>query len=223
MKSTRKSAGEIFLLIVAGMAWAGLILQCWSMVESAPRRGETAADALVELLGYFTILTNLFIGLLGTLPFVFRRSGIGHLFAGALPIGCATTAVVFLAIVYQLLLRHTWNPEGPMWIADKLHHYVVPVSMVVYWCGSSFERRLSANTPILWCLYPLLYFVYVISRGSLIGSYPYPFLDLKKLGVAQIALNGISLLLAFTLVGYLVWAIHRFLFRIRISPESIAE
>lgn len=223
MKLTRKSAGEIFLLIVAAMAWAGLILQCWSIVESAPRRGETAVDALVELLGYFTILTNLFIGLLGTLPFVFRKSEIGRLLSGPLPTGCATTAVVFLAIVYQLLLRHTWNPQGPMWIADKLHHYAVPVGMVVHWCVSSFDHRLPAKTPILWCLYPLLYFVYVISRGSLIGSYPYPFLDLKKLGVAQIAQNGISLLLAFTLVGYLVWAIHRYRFRTRISPESIAE
>jgi hypothetical protein len=223
MKWNRKSACEVLLLIVAGMAWLGLILQYWSTVQSALKRGETAIDALVELLGYFTILTNFFIAILGTLSFVFRRNGIGRMFSGPFVPGCATTAIFFLAIVYQLLLRPTWNPEGLMWIADKLHHYAVPVGMVLYWCLSPFDRRLSAKAPILWSLYPLIYFVYVIARGSIIGSYPYPFIDLEKLGITQIAMNGISLLLAFTLAGYLVRAIHRFRFRIRTCPESIAE
>ena len=55
-------------------------------------------------------------------------------------------------------------------------------------------------------LYPLVYFAYVLVRGAEDGKYPYPFLDVGKLGWVQTGLNAGGIAMAFILAGFLlVW------------------
>ena len=50
--------------------------------------------------------------------------------------------------------------------------------------------------------YPLAYFTYAIARGASDGRYPYPFMDVGKIGAVQTALNAAAIAAAFVIAGF---------------------
>ena len=71
---------------------------------------------------------------------------------------------------------------------------------------SAPRARLKRSVPLWWSLYPLAYFGYALGRGAIDGRYPYPFMDVTKLGWLQVGLNAGGIALAFILGGVvLVW------------------
>jgi len=63
--------------------------------------------------------------------------------------------------------------------------------------------------PLIWSVYPTMYLVYALIRGSIVGSYPYPFIDAAHLGYGRTMLNSIGLLLVFIVLGFLFLALNR--------------
>jgi hypothetical protein len=63
--------------------------------------------------------------------------------------------------------------------------------------------------PLAWAAYPTLYFVYVLVRGDIIGSYPYGFIDVNALGYSKTLLNAVGLLLVFVIMGLGIVAVDR--------------
>jgi len=61
----------------------------------------------------------------------------------------------------------------------------------------------------LWLIYPLVYFVYALLRGHLLGAYAYPFIDVAMLGYTQVFINAGGILVGFVLIGLLVIGIDR--------------
>jgi hypothetical protein len=61
----------------------------------------------------------------------------------------------------------------------------------------------------LWVIYPLVYFGYSLWRGHLLAVYPYPFIDVDKLGYPQVFVNAGGLLAGFVLVSLLVIGLDR--------------
>ncbi|MNN16500.1 hypothetical protein D3C81_1296400 [compost metagenome] len=116
-------------------------------------------------------------------------------------LGCATTSIVMVGIGYHLLLRNVWNPQGLQLLADNLLHYAVPISTLVYWLVFTPRTTFSTLAPLVWCIYPLGYLVYVFARGGLLGAYPYHFIDVASIGYPQVLLNSLGLFFAFLVVG----------------------
>ena len=55
-------------------------------------------------------------------------------------------------------------------------------------------------------LFPVVYLVYILARGQLDHRYPYPFMDVGKLGWLQAGLNAAGIAFGFVLAGFaLVW------------------
>lgn len=119
--------------MVAALAWCGVLLQLYLSLRLAADSGKSPVGGLVAFFGYFTVLTNIFVALTTTLPLTFRSSRSGRWFGSAMTLGCATTAIVFVGVVYHLLLRNLWAPAGLQWLADVILHYAVPITLLVYW------------------------------------------------------------------------------------------
>jgi hypothetical protein len=85
----------------------------------------------------------------------------------------AATAVyiAIVGMVYQLLLRQLWNPQGAQWVADVLLHSIVPVGYVVYWLLFAPRAGLSWKDSVTWLVYPGVYLVYTLARGAVSGLY----------------------------------------------------
>jgi hypothetical protein len=197
------------LAALALVSWAGVLLQLWLSINLALANDKTAGDGLVAYLGYFTVLTNLFVALTATLPLIAGSSRLGRWFGKPMVLGCATTAIVLVGIVYHLLLRNVWAPQGFQLLADNVLHYAVPIATLAYWIVYPPRAKLSLLAPLVWCLYPVCYLVYVLIRGAVLGSYPYHFIDVASLGYRQTLINGLGLLAAFLAVGAVVVAIAR--------------
>ncbi|WP_409018833.1 Pr6Pr family membrane protein [Dyadobacter sp. CY347] len=50
-----------------------------------------------------------------------------------------------------------------------------------------------------WLLLPAAYTIITLFRGYFVSWYPYPFFDLNKYGIGQIALNSLMLLIVFSI------------------------
>lgn len=182
------------------LAWLGVLLQLWLSIRLSLGNGESVAHGLLVYFGYFTILTNIFIALVASSRLAAARTGL----ASESVRGCATTAIIIVGLGYHFLLRNVWSPEGWQWVADIILHYAVPVAAFAYWCLFPPRARLSATAPLAWSAYPVAYFVYAIARGKIIGSYPYYFIDVSRLGFGQVAINAIALLAGFIALGYVI-------------------
>jgi hypothetical protein len=78
--------------------------------------------------------------------------------------------------------------------------------MALWWLLFAPRARLTWSAPWWWAVYPLAYFVYALARGMNGDKYPYPFMDVGKLGWAQTALNGAGIAMTFLVAGFaLVW------------------
>lgn len=205
-----QAANKAALALLAVIAWSGVLLQFWLSVNLAMANGKTAVDGAVVFLGYFTVLTNLFVAITATLPLVAGNTGPGRWFARPIVLGCAVTSIAIVGLTYHLLLRNVWQPQGLQLIADNVLHYAVPILALLYWIAFPPRARLNLWAPIAWCLYPAGYFVYVFTRGELLRSYPYHFIDVTQIGYPQAMRNSFGLLIAFIILGAVVLAIARF-------------
>jgi hypothetical protein len=207
------------LAALAIFAWTGVLLQFWLSINLALANGKTLGEGVTIFLGYFTVVTNLFVALTATLPLIAGASLLGRWFGKPMVLGCATTSILIVGIAYHLLLRNVWQPQGLQWLADIGLHYVVPTSAFAYWLSFSPNSKLTILAPLVWCLYPLGYFVYVFVRGELLQSYPYYFVDVTKLGYGIAMANVCGLLVSFTALGVVVLAISTLRNRYRASKH----
>ena len=212
-------AGKPLLAALAVISWAGVLLQFWLSINLALANGKTVGDGLVVVFGYFTVLTNLFVALTATLPFIAGSNRLGRWFGMVL--GSAINSILMVSITYHFLLRNVWQPQGLQLLADIVLHYVVPLLASLYWLIFPPRSELGVLAPLAWCLYPLLYFVYVFVRGELLGSYPYYFIDAASIGYRQAMLNSFGLLVAFVALGATVLATATFRNRFRSPPSPV--
>lgn len=181
--------------LVAIICWAGLAVQF-----SASYAVEHDVGATFWVLArFFTIITNLLLALTMT------SVALGHRMS-PLVLGGLTLAILLVGVVYATLLQNLYHLSGPARVADFLLHKASPVLMAFWWLFFAPRAKLRWNAPLLWSAYPLAYLVYALGRGQLDGRYPYPFIDVAKIGWLQAALNAGGIAMAFILAGFaLVW------------------
>jgi hypothetical protein len=181
--------------LVAIACWAGLGIQfahTYGFEHQIPL-------TLWVICRFFTVTTNLLVALVMTWVAIGRR-------ASPELLGGLTLSIILVGVVYWALLQNLHHPEGAAHIANILMHRVSPIAMTLWWLLFAPRGRLKWSAPLLWVIYPVVYFLYVLGRGQLDHRYPYPFIDVSKLGWLQVTLNAGGIALGFILAGFLlVW------------------
>ncbi len=181
--------------VIALICWVGLAVQ----FSATYRQNGDLAGTLWILLRYFTVITNLLVAIVMT----WRALG-GRV--SPFVLGGSTLSILLVGIVYMTLLRGLVELSGGALLADTLLHKVSPVATALYWVLFAPHRQLNWRAALWWSLYPLGYFVYAIGRGAVDGRYPYPFMDVGKIGLGQTLLNGVLLAAAFIVAGLaIIW------------------
>ena len=189
---------------IAAVAWGALVLQLWLTLGIVIGQGRGVGMGLVVYFGFFTVLTNLVSAL------VVSAHVAGHGFPGyrrltsPVTLTTAAAAITLVSLVYFLILRHVWKPQGLQFAVDAALHYAVPLLMVVFWALAMRPGSLSWHDVPWLFAYPLAYLVYVFLRGEMFGLYPYEFVDVLKLGYSTALRNAGGMLLAYAaIVGML--------------------
>ena len=186
---------RIAAAIIALVCWAGIGIQ----FSASYGHTHDLLATLWNLARFFTIISNLAVALAMTAVAAGKR-------LSPLVFGGLTLAILLVGIVYATVLHGLHTLSGAALIADYMLHYVSPVAMAAYWLLFVPRGRLRWSAPWLWFLFPAAYLVYALVRGRLDHRYPYPFIDVPKLGWTQVALNVSGIAFAFILAGFLlVW------------------
>jgi len=192
-----------YTALTAIVVWFALVLQFCISVPAYQAAGYTLGGSIAQLLSFFTILSNLLVVLSLTVILVKPKSSWGRFFSkNTVLIGIAVYINV-VAVVYSLVLRQLWHPQGLFKLADELMHTINPLLFIIYWLtfvpkdGLKWKHAL----PLLW--FPFIYLIYILIRGAISGDYPYPFVDAAKSGYVQVMVNSLVLLLVFLGFGLL--------------------
>jgi hypothetical protein len=195
--------------VTAVIAWSGLLLQCYLSLTRSVSEGQSLAEGLVFFFGYFTITTNLLVAAALTVPLVAPNSKTARSLTAPFTVAGIATSIGFVSLAYHVLLHSLWNPQGVHLLADDILHYATPALFLLYWFVYMREGSLRWIHPLAWGIYPTVYFVYVMVRGGIIGSYPYGFIDVNSLGYPQTLLNAVGLLVVFIVIGFGIVAVDR--------------
>jgi hypothetical protein len=206
------------LAVIAVVAWFALVLQFLLMVQRA--EPGTTLHAVINYFSFFTILTNLLVAVVATLPSIAPQSSAGRFFARPSTQSATAVYIAIVGVTYSLLLRHMWNPQGMQKIADILLHDVVPVLYVAFWIFLVPKSTLRWNDAVRWLAYPLVYMVYTVARGLVAHWYPYYFIDIDTLGWSRALIHAAGLLLAFFGLGLMFIAIGRWTARLSSSNRA---
>jgi len=195
------------LLIIGMLALFGVSVQFIISINRAIAEDNSVSQVVINMLGYFTILTNTFaavvLAILGLLP----NSRIGKVFATPKVFGCVVSSMLWVGIGFHLLLSDYWSPDGMEAVTNYLNHYIVPSALLIVWLVFPPETQIPKRTPLLWEIYPLIYGAYIIIRGEIINKYPYPFFDINVIGYPKALWNGLVILLVILGIGYFVRAL----------------
>lgn len=183
---------RILAILLVLLGWTAIIIQFYLMMQNSV---ETKLETTVRFFSFFTILTNIIVASF------FSAEAFKPLKAHSKGLTPITVYITIVGLVYQILLRHTWNPTGLQMIVDELLHSVIPFLVIVYWF--LFQSRSESNYLQIakWMLFPLLYLSYILIRGSLSGFYPYPFINVPNLGIQQVLINSALILIGFVVIS----------------------
>lgn len=193
---------KIFLVVISSLAWVALLIQFYLNLQSG---AASIAELIVRYFSYFTILTNLLVAVLTTS--LIKKEGRLTKFFSNQSTQTATAVYVFIVgLIYNLILRSAWHPQGLQKLADELLHVINPVLFIMFWALFSNRYPLKWRVISGWLIYPLLYVAFVLIRAVLSGFYPYPFLDMNKIGSSAVFKNcmGITVLFIITSVIFLM-------------------
>ena len=181
--------------LIALICWAGIVIQ----LGDTYARAHDVGESLWILARFFTIISNLALAIAMTALAAGKR--VSEFLQGGL-----TLAILLVGVVYVTMLAGLHPLAGAALVADYLLHYASPLCMTAYWLLLTPHRRLRWSAPWLWALFPILYFAYVLARGAIDGHYPYPFIDIGKIGTERALLNAAVIGAIFVIAGYgAVW------------------
>ncbi|WP_122693126.1 Pr6Pr family membrane protein [Pseudomonas atacamensis] len=195
---------------LAVLGWAGLAIQLYLILFARLSIGASLLGGLVSFFSYFTILTNTLVATVLTCAVSERESAARRWFLQPWVSSGIAVSIAVVGLAYSILLRHLWHPEGWQFVADELLHDVMPLLFLGYWWRCVPKGTLRLWHLPLWLIYPLVYFIYALLRGHLLGAYAYPFIDVAVLGYPQVLANAGGILVGFVLVGLLVTGLDRF-------------
>lgn len=203
-----------FVAVAAILGWVGLSIQMYLIFHSRWTLGASLLGGLMSFFSYFTVLSNTLVATVLTCALTPRDSAARRWFLQPWVSSGIAVSIVVVGLAYSLLLRHLWHPEGWQWLADELLHDVMPVLFLVYWFCCVPKGSLRLRHIALWVIYPLVYFGYALLRGHFLAVYPYPFIDVDKLGYPQVFINAGGLLAGFGVISVALIGLDRWRARI---------
>lgn len=188
----KKALSVIFALI----GWFAVAVQYYLMLEN---RVMGVTETTVRFFSFFTILTNLLTTIYFTSQAILgqRKNRLSN--SGVLT--AITVYITIVGLVYQVLLRQIWEPEGLSKLVDELLHSVNPLLVICFWYLYENKKGVNFKQISKWLVFPLVYLIFILFRGSTSGFYPYPFMDVSILGMSQVLINSALLLLVFYIIS----------------------
>ncbi|MBC7866034.1 MAG: Pr6Pr family membrane protein [Gloeobacteraceae cyanobacterium ES-bin-316] len=199
------------LLLLAGalLGWIAILVQLVLIIQN---RVASIPETIVRFFSFFTILTNIIVAVFFTVLYAKRNEKKLPSFLSANNQTAVAVYILVVGIVYNVVLRFLWAPVGYQRIVDELLHLVIPLLYFFYWLRFVPKNNLQWKYLLRWLVYPITYLVFILIRGAMANPafYPYPFVDVYKLGYPKVMTNCVFVMLLFLLISIVFIAAGRY-------------
>jgi len=190
-------------VILSLLGWFALLAQLYLIVEN---RNASIVETVIRYFSFFTILTNLLVVVCCTILLLKQGTKAWRFFSAPSTLTALAVYITVVGMVYNIVLRFLWDPQGLQFVVDELLHSVIPVLFIIFWLISIKGVAISWKNIFPWMIYPLAYFIYILIFGAFSGFYPYPFINVADLGYGKVLINSVLLLFGFFLLAlFFVW------------------
>ena len=202
---------KLFRLIAGLTGVYALGLQYW--VIGYNKSGQPLITWTINFFSFFTILVNTLAALAMLWPVLVPGSRVGKFLARPSTRAMITVYIVVVAGVYHFVLSPTIHNKGMELIADSLLHYATPAFFVVDWFLCVPKGGLRWKSALAALVFPSVYIVWTLAHGEATGWYPYPFANVRKLGLETALTNAGGLMVLFFVLGLVMVTLDGFLSR----------
>lgn len=177
-----------------------------TLLGNIPTGKDQVWERFFDWISYFTILSNITVTVV-MLALVFRP----ELFTRTDAVGKRWQAlrldsllmITITGIVYQALLA-TGNKVGWDFVSNALEHIVNPIVTVLVFVIVGPRGLISLRTIAHAMVLPIVWAIAALSRGMVIGAYPYFFLDVATNGLASV-IEFILAIMVFAIIIALIF------------------
>lgn len=201
MDAKYNNANNFFVMTGILTGWFALITQLYLIIVN---NQIPVTESVARYFSYFTILTNIMVALCFTLLSLNFNKKEDLFYPKSNILAAVTVYISVVGIVYNLILRFTWQPKGLQLVVDELLHTFIPILFMVYWLIFAPKSTLKWSDAFIWLIYPFVYLIFILVRGAFSGFYPYPFIDVDKIGSNNVLLNSFYLLIVFLVLSLIL-------------------
>jgi len=217
------AVGRMWFAATAVVVVVAIVIQAVVAAQGNPYSlFDTPGERLANMLAFFTILSNLLVGI--TFAAIALRQGPYPRLLRVLHLD-AVLGIAVTGIVYNLVLAPLFDLSGAAWLANLLLHVVVPIMAVLGWLVFGPRGLVDTTTVLLSTIYPILWLAFTLVRGAVTDWgpnapwYPYPFVDVGELGYGRVAINCAVIAVLFLGLAFGAKALDAFLTR-RFHPDA---
>lgn len=213
MKTAAKFA-FLFNLSIAWLGFGGQVIISFFNLVPEPQKGPTLFGGhseglaggifrVFDTLSYFTIWSVFLVAL--TLTLIYKNPNSENVQLRTVRL-TSLMMISITAIFYILLLSQDDDPISWNIYTNFLNHYLTPAVTILVFVFFGPRKWFKFKTVFAALLIPMAFLFYTFVRGSIIGKYPYPFLDVATQGYLATLAQVLTILtsgLIFLLVFYL--------------------
>ena len=226
------SYARMLLILNAALAWFAVLLSLTlnltgyyvgtedpskpTLLGNVPGGVDTPLERFFDWSTYFTQLSNLTVAVVITVlvvrPNLFRREDRVGAIWRALRLDTVLMIIV-TGVVFNVLLgggeRQGWD-----FISNMMLHIILPIVTPLVWLIAGPRRLIYPMTVWLALVLPLLWAVFALVRGQVIGAYPYPFLDVSTNGWTSVLTFVLVIVIVAIILGYVLLGVDRVMARL---------
>ncbi|MEJ7626924.1 MAG: Pr6Pr family membrane protein [Ferruginibacter sp.] len=195
---------QTVLIIIAVLGWLTLFTQLYLIIEN---RQASIPETIIRYFSFFTILSNILVAASATY-LLLKNNTVNPLF-DVKNITAITVYITVVGLVYNIILRQLWHPQGLQKWVDESLHTIIPVLFIAFWFIYVPKSVLQWKHIFKWLLFPFLYLIIILIRGNFSDYYPYPFINVTGIGYQATFINCMGMIIVFILFSLLFVAIGK--------------
>jgi len=201
----------VFVLLVVGVETYTYWFQ-----QLRPWQPVSPIGRIIFYYSFFTVLSNMMLAI-SCLILFFKPSCSSKLFNVIRLNGLV--GVLITMIIYNIMLRGIHHPPTSLLrFANESLHLVLPILGILVWLVYGPFGRIKPSVIFYSFLSLLVYGFYIFVRGYYTGRYPYPFINVNRVGYEKALYAAIGVAILFFLMIIILVIAERI--RIKIANRS---
>lgn len=201
---------KLFEILMASYCWAALVVQY--LIILTPEKLEQPGLVMhsVNFFLFMTVISNILVAITMTAIVLPKGNRLTLFFKRP---QTQSAVLVYITIVfagYHFLLADLFHHQGLNYWVDMSLHYFIPLLYAVYWLFLCSKTELHFRMIGRWLIFPSVYLVFSMLRGTIDGYYPYPFLNYEKVGASVFFVSVGFLVFGYVLCSALVIFVNGF-------------